>query len=88
MFNKKPRYDERYQQGQYGQYPGPGYPPGPGQGPGQAPGQAPGYGPGYGPGSQIRRLEYQVYENTRRINRLSRRVRRIENYLGIREDDD
>lgn len=42
---------------------------------------------GYGYDSQLKRLEYQVQENTQRINRLNKRVRRIENYIGIRDDE-
>lgn len=62
-------------------YKNPPIPPGPG-----GPGYNPGF-PGYGQDNYLRRLEYQVEENSRRIRNLNRRVRRIENYLGIRNEN-
>lgn len=57
------------------QYPGPGgYPPG-----GYPPGPGPGY-PGYDYSNEFRQIR-------RRLNRLSRRIGRIEQYLGFRIED-
>lgn len=72
MFGKQPQY----QQPQYQQPPGPGY------------GQQ--YGQNVNPyyiNSQTQRMQYEIEQNSRQIRNLKKRVRRIENYLGIRKKD-
>lgn len=63
-------------QPQYQQSPGPGY--------GQQYGQ---YGNPYYMSNQIQRMQYEIEQNSRQIRNLRKRVRRIENYLGIRKKD-
>ncbi len=78
----------------YGGYPGGpgGYPGGPGGypgGPGGYPGGPGGYpGGGYDHSNYMSMLERQIQENERRIRNLNRRLNRVENYLGIRSEDD
>ncbi len=77
----------------YGGYPGGGYPGGPGYPGGGYPGGGypggPGYpGGGYDSSNYISMLERQIQENERRIRNLNRRLNRVENYLGIRSEED
>ena len=59
--------------------------------PGMQPGIYPGMQPGMQPESSIYpqvqedRLQFEIRENRRRINNLTRRVIRLENYLRIRD---
>ncbi len=79
---------EQFHYGGYpgGGYPGGGYPGGPGY-PGYPGG--PGHpGGGYDSSNYINMLERQIQENERRIRNLNRRLNRVENYLGIRSEDD
>lgn len=43
--------------------------------------------PGYYDMSSIQRISYQLEENNRKLRNLNNRLRRIENYLGLRNDD-
>ncbi|XMB87045.1 hypothetical protein RJG79_04405 [Mycoplasmatota bacterium WC44] len=45
------------------------------------------YGNPYYINSQIQRMQYEIEQNSRQIRNLRKRVRRVENYLGIRKND-
>ncbi|QVK20422.1 hypothetical protein KHQ82_08820 [Mycoplasmatota bacterium] len=52
--------------------------------------QGPGHGQQHYPyylENQIRRMQYEIEQNSRQIRNLNKRVKRIENYLGIRKKD-
>jgi len=99
MFNKKGNnMGQRYNLGPQGLGPqGPGpqgfgpqsqfqqYPQQPpyGQGPQMNPNQSSMY-----PGMQFEKLQYEIKENRRRINNLTKRIIRLENYLRIRDTSD
>ncbi len=72
MFNKK------NMNGYYHQAP-PQHHPGPGPGPG---GQG-----GYYPNQNLAQIQYEMDMQNRKIRNLNRRVNRIEQYLGLRNDD-
>jgi hypothetical protein len=57
------------------------------QGPMQ-PGQQMGNQSSLYPGTQFEKLQFEISENRRRINNLTRRVTRLENYLRIRDNSD
>lgn len=61
--------------------PTPGYPP-----PTQPPGPIIGEG-SYNINARLERLEREIIEINRRLNNLSRRTRRVENYLNIRDEE-
>ena len=42
---------------------------------------------GYYDGSITQRISYQLEENNRKLRNLNNRIRRIENYLGLRSED-
>jgi len=42
---------------------------------------------GYFPENQFQQVFYQLEETNRKLRNLNNRLRRIENYLGLRNDD-
>ncbi len=86
-FMGRPPYgQEMYQQG--GMFPPQQSFPGPGQPQSQFP-QTPGFGigePSYNVEARLDRIEREIIEINRRLNTLSRHIRRIENVLNIRQD--
>lgn len=45
------------------------------------------YGQGFYQDNQLQRLFYQFEETNRKLRNLNNRLRRLENYLGLRNED-
>lgn len=87
-FMGRPPYGQEMYQQQTGMFPPQQSFPGVGQPQGPYP-QTPGFGigePSYNVDARLDRVEREIIEINRRLNTLSRHIRRIENVLNIRQD--